>query len=137
ITVNSYSKTYAMTGWRFGYNLAPPPLNRAMLRVAEQLSRSAATFIQHAGIAALDGPQMAVDHMRTAYAGRRALMTGQLRQAGFKAFSPPEGTFFAFLDVRAFDKSSQSLADDLLERAQVVVVPGSAYGPAGEGFLRL
>jgi aspartate/methionine/tyrosine aminotransferase len=137
ITVNSLSKTYAMTGWRIGYNLAQPDLTRAMLRIAEQLSRSAATFIQHAAVTALAGPQDSVAGMQAAYARRRDLVGTLVREAGFAGFVPPEATFFAFLDVRGCGRSSQSLADYLLERARVVVVPGSAYGPAGEGFLRL
>ncbi len=137
ITVNSFSKTYAMTGWRLGYNIAPPAITRAMLRIAQQFSRSAATFVQFAGVAALDGPQDAVDLMVNAYARRRELVTHSLSHIDVMTFHPPEGTFFALVDVRPFRKSSQSVADYLLEQANVVTIPGSVYGLAGEGYIRL
>jgi aspartate aminotransferase len=137
ITVNSFSKTYAMTGWRLGYNIAPPAITRAMLRIAQQFSRSAATFVQFAGIAALDGPQDAVDLMVNAYARRREFVTQSLSHIDVMTFHPPEGTFFALVDVRPFGKSSQSVADYLLEQANVVTIPGGVYGMAGEGYIRL
>jgi aspartate aminotransferase len=137
ITVNSFSKTYAMTGWRLGYNIAPPAITRAMLRIVQQFSRSAATFVQFAGIAALDGPQDAVDLMVNAYARRRELVTRSLSHIDVMSFHPPEGTFFALVDVRPFRKSSQSVADYLLEHANVVTIPGGVYGMAGEGYIRL
>lgn len=137
ITVNSFSKTYAMTGWRLGYNIAPPAITRAMLRIAQQFSRSAATFVQFAGIAALDGPQDAVDLMVNAYARRREFVTQSLSHVDVMTFHPPEGTFFALVDVRPFGKSSQSVADYLLEQANIVTIPGGVYGMAGEGYIRL
>jgi aspartate/methionine/tyrosine aminotransferase len=137
ITVNSFSKTYAMTGWRLGYNIAPPALTRAMLRIAEQFSRSAATFIQHAGAAALNGPQDAVEQMRATYAQRRKFIAASLTQAGLATFNPPEGTFFTLVDIRPFGLDSQSMADYLLEEARLVTIPASVYGPAGEGYIRL
>ncbi len=137
ITVNSFSKTYAMTGWRLGYNIAPPALTRAMLRVAQQFSRSAATFIQHAGAAALNGPQDVVEQMRATYAQRRKFITDSLTQAGLATFNPPEGTFFTLVDIRPFGMDSQGMADYLLEEANLVTIPASVYGPAGEGYIRL
>jgi aspartate/methionine/tyrosine aminotransferase len=137
ITVNSFSKSYAMTGWRIGYNIAPPHLTRAMLRVTQQMSRSAATFIQLASVAALDGPQDAVIHMRQSYGRRRELLADGLAQGGLSSFHPPEGTFFALLDIRPYGQSSQEVADYLLKQARVVTVPASLYGAAGEGFVRL
>ncbi len=136
ITINSFSKTYAMTGWRIGYNLAPPDFAEAMLRIAEQFSRSAATFTQHAALEALNGTQEPTSQMMATYAERRELITRTLRAAGL-TFSPPEGTFFALLDVRRYEKDAVSMADYLLEHAHVVTIPASVYGTAGEGFLRL
>jgi len=137
ITVNSFSKTYAMTGWRIGYTVAPPSLTKAMRLIVQQCSRSAATFVQYAGVAALDGPQEPVQRMVAAYARRRALSTESLLAAGLDTFHPPEGTFFVFLDIRSHGKDSQTVADYLLKQARVVTVPGSVYGPGGEGFIRL
>ena len=137
ITLNSFSKTYSMTGWRLGYTIARPDLTAAMLKVAGQFSRSAATFIQWAGLAALEGPQDIVAQMREVYAGRRAYLTDSLHGAGLSDFQPPEGTFFAMVDIRPYGKTSQQMADYLLEEAQVVTIPASVYGPAGEGYVRL
>lgn len=136
VIVNSLSKTYAMTGWRLGYNLAPPPLIQAMLRVAQQFSRSATTFVQHAGVAALNGPQEPTNRMMQAYARRREFVRQSLARVEGPDFSPPEGTFFAFLNVRDLG-DDRALADWLLEETGLVLIPGSVYGPSGEGFLRL
>lgn len=137
ITINSFSKTYAMTGWRLGYNLAPPDLTEAMVKVAQQFSRSAATFIQHAGVAALERSQEKAAQMVEIFARRRALVTDLLHEHGFGGFHPPQGTFFVFMDVRDFGQDSQSIADYLLESAGVVTIPGDVYGPAGQGYIRL
>ncbi len=137
ITLNSFSKTYAMTGWRLGYNLAPPSLTEAMLAISSQMSRSAATFIQAAGVAALDGSQQEVGKMVTDYQSRRRLVSESFRDAGLTGFSPPEGTFFAFVDVRPYGMSSDEMTEHLMQTAGVVTLPGSAYGSAGEGFIRL
>lgn len=137
ITINSFSKTYAMTGWRLGYNIAPAPLTQAMVHIAQQFSRSAACFIQYAGVAALNGPQEAVTNMVDHYSRRRKKITKLLSNTDLLAGTPPEGTFFFFLDVRKYGMDSQSLVDMLMEQYGVVTVPGSLYGPAGEGFLRI
>ncbi|HBY98218.1 MAG: pyridoxal phosphate-dependent aminotransferase [Ardenticatenaceae bacterium] len=136
ITVNSLSKTYAMTGWRVGYNIAPPSITRAMLRIAEQFSRSASTFVQAAATRALNGPQEPVDHMMQTYARRRELLGRLFRKAGLPV-NLPEGTFFLFADIRSFGRSSAELCKHLLQTAHVVTMPGSAYGPGGEGYIRL
>ncbi len=137
ITINSFSKTYAMTGWRLGYNIASPELTKAMVGIAEQFSRSAATFVQYAGLEALDGPQDVVTSMMDTYARRRELVAGKLLRANLFPYAPPEGTFFTLLDIRRFERDSESMADYLMQEANVVTIPGSAYGEAGEGYLRL
>lgn len=137
ITINSFSKTYAMTGWRLGYNVAPRHLTQAMLRISQQLSRSAATFIQYAGVAALEGPLDSVTSMVNTYKQRRDLITQGLGGIRGMSFFPPEGTFFVMLDVRSFMEDSESMADYLLDQARVVTVPGNVYGQHGEGYIRL
>jgi aspartate/methionine/tyrosine aminotransferase len=137
IIINSFSKTYAMTGWRLGYNIAPPNLRQSMLKISSQFSRSATSFVQHAGVAALDGPQEAVGEMVAAYSRRRDLIIELLSNVEGILVNPPEGTFFLFLDIRSTGKSSQDISDFLLNQARVVTIPGSAYGPGGEGYLRL
>jgi aminotransferase len=137
ITVNSFSKSYAMTGWRLGYNIASPDLTRAMLRIAEQFSRSAATFVQYGGVKALSSTQESILQMVSTYSNRRDYVTDYFRQHGINSFNPPEGTFFIFLDIRAFKMKSVDMANFLLNNAQVVTIPGDAYGSGGEGFIRL
>lgn len=135
VTINSFSKTYAMTGWRLGYNVAPPEITRAMLLVFQQASRGAATFVQHAGVAALEGAQDCVTEMQRAYASRRQLLAHGSRRAA--RWLLPEGGFFALLDVSATGRTSAEVADFLLEHAGVVVMDASVYGAACEGLLRV
>lgn len=137
ITINSFSKSYAMTGWRLGYNIAAPQLTKAMLSVAHQFSRSATNFVQHAGVSALSDSQEATQTMVKTYAQRRDYLTEKLSALESANPHPPEGTFFYFVDVRSYGKDSQSIADYLLNQAHVVTIPGSVYGPGGEGYIRL
>lgn len=137
ITVNSFSKTYAMTGWRLGYNVAAPALVATMEKVNSVCGRAAAAFVQQAGIAALNGPQESVSEMVAAYAFRRNLVEDQLREMPQVSWISPEGTFYVFLDVSAFGRDSRELAERMLRDAHVVMTPGTYYGPAGAGWLRL
>jgi aspartate/methionine/tyrosine aminotransferase len=137
ITVNSFSKTYAMTGWRLGYNVAAPALVATMEKVNSVCGRAAAAFVQQAGIAALNGPQQSVSEMVEAYAFRRNLVEDQLREMPNVAWISPEGTFYIFLNVSAFGQDSRELAERMLRDAHVVMAPGTYYGPAGAGWLRL
>ena len=137
LLVNSFSKTYAMTGWRLGYCAGPARLIQAMYLVLQQSSRGPATFIQDAGIAALSGPQDCVTAMREEFARRREqTMTALSGISGVRPLAP-EGGFFVMLDVRELGLSSDEIRRQLLSAHGVVVVHGSAYGPAGEGFLRV
>jgi aspartate aminotransferase len=137
VLVNSLSKTYAITGWRVGYCAGPAPLLQAMFLVLQQSSRGPATFIQDAAAVALSGPQQAVDDMRREYTARRATVVEALRGIPRVDVMAPEGGFFAMLDVRNTGLTSNDLRRRLLTDAGVVVIHGSAYGPAGEGTLRV
>jgi aspartate/methionine/tyrosine aminotransferase len=137
ITVNSFSKTYAMTGWRLGYNVATPALVATMEKVNSVCGRAAAAFVQRAGIAALDGPQQSVAEMVAAYAFRRNLVEDQLREMPNVTWISPEGAFYVFLNASAFGRDSRALAERMLRDAHVVLTPGTYYGPAGAGWLRL
>jgi aspartate/methionine/tyrosine aminotransferase len=137
ITVNSFSKTYAMTGWRLGYNVATPTLIATMEKVNSVCGRAAAAFVQQAGISALNGPQQSVTDMVDAYAFRRHLVEDQLREMPKVSWISPEGAFYVFLDVSAFGRDSRALAERMLRDAHVVLTPGTYYGPAGAGWLRL
>lgn len=137
ILINSFSKTYAMTGWRLGYSAGPPELIRTMLLVLQQSSRGPATFVQDAGIAALTGPQDCVTSMVEEYARRRAYVTDALSGLAKADVYPPEGGFFAIVDVRRTGRSSDEIRKLLLNEHGVAVAHGRAYGEAGEGILRV
>ncbi len=137
IVVNSFSKTYAMTGWRLGYCAAPRDIVQAMLLVLQQSSRGPATFIQDAGAAALTGPQNCVEEMRCEYATRRSSVLETLTGIANVSVLPPEGGFFAMVDLRAKDLASNEARTRLLRDHGVVVAHGSAYGECGEGTLRV
>jgi aspartate/methionine/tyrosine aminotransferase len=142
--VNSLSKTYAMTGWRVGYCAAPAELIRAMLLLLQQFSRGPATFVQDAAVCALESSQECVHQMAAEYQARRDLVICQLQ--GIPGIRPliPDGGLFVMVDLRELIRNSASprfTSDDvrrfLLEKHGVVVIHGSAYGPSGEGLLRV
>ncbi len=137
ILINSFSKTYAMTGWRLGYCAGPKEIIQAMFMVLAQSSRGPATFIQDAGAAALSGPQTCVDEMRAEYAKRRALVLDRLQGIPRAHPMAPEGGFFSMVDIRETGHDSNDVRLRLLHEAGVVVIHGSAYGPGGEGTLRV
>ena len=137
IVVNSLSKTYAMTGWRLGYCAGPAGVIGRMFLVLQQSSRGPATFIQDAGVVALTGPQDAVAGMRNEYAARRGQVLGAFAALPRVRALPPEGGFFAMLDVREIGIPSNEIRRRLLDDAGVAVVHGAAYGPGGEGTLRV
>ena len=134
---NSLSKTYAMTGWRVGYCAGPKALIDAMFMVLAQSSRGPATFIQDAAAVALAGPQHAVGEMVEEYTLRRERVIAALAGIPGVKVLPPEGGFFAMLDVSGLGRPSNEIRRRLLHDAGVVVIHGAAYGPAGEGTLRV
>lgn len=137
VLVNSLSKTYAMTGWRVGYCAGPRAIIEAMLVVLQQSSRGPATFVQDAAVEALLGPQDCVAQMREEYARRRARLLEVLADVPRCRALAPEGGFFAMLDVRGLGLKSDEVRRTLLEEDGVAVVHGAAYGPSGEGMLRV
>jgi aspartate/methionine/tyrosine aminotransferase len=137
ITVKSLSKTYAMTGWRLGYNLASPTLSRAMRQYHQQFSRGSAAFVQQAAITALTGSQDCVAEMVAEYSARRQLVVELVGQIDALNCIVPEGTFFCLLDVRACGLNSEELAQYLVRECGLLSVPGTYYGASLEGHLRL
>jgi aspartate/methionine/tyrosine aminotransferase len=137
ILVNSLSKTYAMTGWRVGYCAGPASVVSAMLLVLQQSSRGPATFIQDAAAVALAASQDCVGEMRRQYAERRSQVLAALDGLPRARVLAPEGGFFAMVDVRAAGTTSDEIRRLLLHDHGVAVVHGSAYGPGGEGTLRV
>jgi aspartate aminotransferase len=137
ILVNSLSKTYAMAGWRVGYCAGPADIIRAMLLVLQQSSRGPATFVQDAAACALTSDQECARRMAAEYQGRRDRVVEYLR--GIPGVDPlmPEGGLFVMVDVRGLGRPADDIRKFLLLEAGVVVLHGSAYGPGGEGFLRV
>lgn len=137
LIVNSFSKSYAMTGWRLGYCAGPREIIQAMFLVLQQSSRGPATFVQDAGAAALSGPQDCVAEMRNTYASRRATVLDRLSGMNRVRVLRPEGGFFAMVDIRETGQPSHDVQRRLLNDYGVVVAHGSAYGAEGEGTLRV
>ena len=135
ILLHGFSKAFAMTGFRLGYACAPPVLTEAMMKIHQYSMLCASIMSQYAAIEALEGGMDAVESMRQSYARRRNLMLQGFARMGLPCF-PPGGAFYMFPDVRQFGLSSKEFAMRLLEEEDVAVVPGSAFGPAGEGFVR-
>ncbi len=137
VLLNSLSKTYAMTGWRVGYAAGPAAIIQSMFLSLQQSSRGPATFVQDAAAVALTGPQDAVDHMRLEYTRRRSLVLDALSGIRNISVLPPEGGFFAMVDARETGIPSEQIRRRLLLDAGVAVIHGAAYGPGGEGTLRV
>jgi aspartate/methionine/tyrosine aminotransferase len=135
--VSSLSKTYAMTGWRVGYCAGPADLIAAMALVLQQSSRGPATFVQDAAECALRSDQQCVRRMAAEYEARRDLVLDRLRDIPWVAPLKPEGGLFVMVDVRELGRTSDEVRRFLLREAGVVVVHGAAYGPGGEGTLRV
>ncbi len=136
ILVNSFSKTYAMTGWRVGFNAANPEVTKAMARIYQGSARCAAPFTQLAVKAAIEGPQECVEEMRLKYDERRKVLYEGLKKIDGLVVPYPQGAFYIFVDVKAFGMPSWDLTIRILEEGHVVVSPGSYYGPGGEGYVR-
>ena len=135
----SFSKTYAMTGWRMGYALAPAEWTKAMLKVQGHSTSNANSIAQWAAVEALTGPQESVGIMLAEYTARRAWLLNELRNIPGMKCSEPEGAFYAFPDVRGCLnkdlKNSGDFAQRLLEEEQTVVTDGAGFG--AEGFVRI
>ena len=141
ILVNSLSKTYAMTGWRVGFLAAPERVINNAVKAGQNSITCVAPFIQKAAAFALTDPgvQQTVEDMRTAYAGRRALVMRISHELESERVlvKPPQGAFYFFLDLRPLNRTSLEICERILEEAGVGLVPGSAFGEQGEGFVRM
>lgn len=137
LTINGFSKIFSMTGWRLGYLAGPRSLLAPMVKVREYLTSCATTFAQYGAVAALEGPQEPAEEMVAEFRRRRELVVSGLNAIPGVSCATPGGAFYAFPNVKRFGLPDSVVADHILERARVAVVPGSAFGPAGEGYLRL
>jgi aspartate aminotransferase len=135
VTVNGFSKAYAMTGWRLGYATAPRSILKGMLTIQQHSVSNATSFAQRAGVEALSGDQSAVHAMVAEFQKRRDLMVERLTRIGIEC-ALPQGAFYAFANVARFGNSTQ-VAERFLQDALIAVTPGSAFGPNGEGYIRL
>lgn len=131
----TFSKSYAMTGWRVGYAVAQEPFMTALKKLVLYSVNGVSTPTQWAALEALAIPQSAIDARREEYRERRDLLVNGLRAAGLDC-ETPEGAFYAFPDVRKLNKDSRKVASMLLEKAHVATIPGVVFGAQGEGHIR-
>jgi aminotransferase len=135
VLLHGFSKAFAMTGWRLGYACAPAPLLEAMMKVHQYCMLCAPIMSQVAGLEALKLGPAAYEDMRASYEQRRNLIVKRLNEMGLHCFNPG-GAFYVFPDIRSTGLTSKEFAIQLLESKSVAVVPGTAFGAAGEGFVR-
>ncbi|TET52867.1 MAG: LL-diaminopimelate aminotransferase [Actinobacteria bacterium] len=135
IEFNSLSKTYNMTGWRIGYVVGNARIIEALGRVKTNVDSGIFNAVQLAGIEALNGSQESVEEMRKIYKKRRDMVVSTLKDIGL-AVEEPKATIYVWVPVPE-GYTSESFATHILEKASVVVPPGNAYGPSGEGFIRI
>ena len=136
IYINGFSKAYAMTGWRLGYACGPELILKEMTKLHQFCIMCAPTTSQYAAIEALRHGQRDVDEMREAYNGRRRFLMHEFEEMGLKCFEP-YGAFYVFPCIKEFGMSSEDFCTELLRRKKVAVVPGTAFGDCGEGFVRI
>lgn len=137
VLVDGFSKTYSMTGWRLGFAAAPEDFAEKMGYLLTHSVGCTATFTQHAGVEALEGPQEPVNRQVETLKEKRDLLVEGLNSIDGLSCAKPRGAFYAFPNVASFRKDEKELADYLLEKAGVAVLPGTAFGAGGEGYLRL
>jgi aspartate aminotransferase len=136
VSIYSFSKVYAMTGWRVGYLVAPPDMARLLTGMQEPIISCVNTPAQMAALAAMTGPQDVVREMREAYRARRDELLEVLDRGGLPS-SQPSGAFYVWTDVSEAGVHSMDFARSLIEREHVAVAPGSAFGELGQGYVRL
>ena len=137
IIMDGFSKTYNMTGWRLGYGIMPRELAERVGLLLTHSVGSTAHFTQYAGIEALTGDQNQVDEVVAAYQRRRDVIVEGLNSLPGVSCQLPQGAFYVFPNIAEWGKTSQEAADWILEEAGVALLPGSAFGEYGEGYLRL
>ena len=136
ILINGFSKSHAMTGWRLGYCCGPAPIIKEMTKIHQFAIMCAPTNSQYAGVTALRDGDGEVEKMRTAYNQRRRFLLHAFEQMGLPCFEP-FGAFYVFPCIKEFGMTSDEFATRLLQEEKVAVVPGTAFGDSGEGFIRI
>ena len=135
VTVNGFSKAFAMTGWRLGYACGPEPVIKQMTKIHQYAIMCAPTTSQYAAIEAMRSCDDDVEYMRSEYDHRRRVMVNGFREMGLSCFEPL-GAFYVFPNISATGLTSEEFATKLLYEKKVAVVPGTAFGESGEGFIR-
>ena len=135
VVVNGFSKSHAMTGWRMGYVCGPRQVIGAMLKLHQFGIMSAPTVSQYAAIDAMRNGDGDIEHMREEYDGRRRYLIENLNRIGLDCFTP-KGAFYVFPSIQSTGLSSEEFCERFLLEERVAVIPGSAFGPGGEGFIR-
>ncbi len=136
IVINGFSKAYAMTGWRLGYACGPAEIMQQMVKIHQYCIMCAPTTSQYAAVEALRNGDEDVRRMRESYDERRRFVLHTLREMGLPCFEP-EGAFYVFPCIKEFGMTSDEFATKLLQEEKVAIVPGTAFGDCGEGYLRI
>ena len=136
IIINGFSKAYAMTGWRLGYALAPTEIAKLMTKIHQFCIMCAPTTSQYAAIEAIKNGDKDIAIMRKSYDERRRYLFKRLTDMGMPAFEPL-GAFYIFPSIKKFNMKSEEFATKLLQEQKLAVVPGTAFGDSGEGFIRI
>lgn len=136
ILINGFSKAYAMTGWRLGYACAPENIIKQMTKIHQFAIMCAPTTSQYAAVEALKNGDGDVEEMRIAYNQRRRFLVNAFKEMGLSCFEP-FGAFYVFPCIKEFNMTSEEFATRFLEEEKVAVVPGTAFGESGEGFVRI
>lgn len=136
ILINGFSKAYAMTGWRLGYACAPAEIIKQMTKIHQFAIMCAPTTSQYGAIEALKNGDDDIAEMRQAYNQRRRFLLSRFKEMGLECFEP-YGAFYVFPCIKEFGMTSEEFATKFLHEEKVAVVPGTAFGASGEGFLRI
>ena len=136
VLINGFSKSHAMTGWRLGYACAPAEIIKQMLKIHQYAIMCAPTTSQYAAVEAIKNCDEDVAKMREEYDARRKYLVHRFKEMGLQCFEP-FGAFYIFPSIQEFGMTSEEFATEFLNRKKVAVVPGTAFGDCGEGFLRI
>ena len=136
IVINGFSKAYAMTGWRLGYAVGPAEILKQMIKIHQFAIMCAPTNSQYAAVEALRNGDRDIDKMRESYNQRRRFLLNAFKEMGLDCFEP-FGAFYMFPSIKRFGMTSDEFENRLLQEEKVAVVPGTAFGDCGEGFLRI
>lgn len=136
VVINGFSKSYAMTGWRIGYAAGPEEIIQQMIKIHQYVIMCAPTTSQYAAVEALRNGDEDIARMRESYDARRRFLVKELTAMGIPCYEP-KGAFYVFPNISRFGMNSEEFATKLLNQEGVAVVPGSAFGSSGDGFLRI